>query len=315
MSKTLFFMVFRAFAILTPFACFAQEDKQIDVEASAEVFLEAYSDEFQDTFFEALKQKGIENYDKAINLLLKCKQMDQTNKVLDHELAKIYLLAKQYVPAKQYAISALNAEPSNKWYLDTLLEAVQNQGGSIDDLAAEIPFGNEVLRQNLALNYFNREQYENAKKIVRDIKKSTFAEILSQKIIDATEIRQLQTVDASPIETPNISVTMGNNPAESIKVQLNALIEAGDWASLESIGEEAVESFPTQPYFYYAYGLALNKNGKFKSAITILGAAFDFLTGDTDLENKVYKEMAAAYQGINDPVKANMYLRKVKPGF
>ena len=31
------------------------------------------SDGFQTAFFEAIKQKGIENYDKAINLLVKCK--------------------------------------------------------------------------------------------------------------------------------------------------------------------------------------------------------------------------------------------------
>jgi hypothetical protein len=46
-----------------------------DEEESAAVSLEAYTDEFQEHFFEALKQKGIENYDKAINELLVCRQL------------------------------------------------------------------------------------------------------------------------------------------------------------------------------------------------------------------------------------------------
>lgn len=46
----------------TPYQACAQEEE------SAEISLELYSDEFQEYFFEALKQKGIENYDKAINL-------------------------------------------------------------------------------------------------------------------------------------------------------------------------------------------------------------------------------------------------------
>ena len=45
-------------------------------EPSADLFTEAYTDSFQETFFEALKQKGIENYDRARALLLKCKEWE-----------------------------------------------------------------------------------------------------------------------------------------------------------------------------------------------------------------------------------------------
>ena len=37
-------------------------------EESAELFLEEYTDEFQNLFFEALKQKGIQNYQLLVKI-------------------------------------------------------------------------------------------------------------------------------------------------------------------------------------------------------------------------------------------------------
>ena len=117
---------------------YAQEEpsKIIQEEESAEVFLEEYTDEFQDKFFEALKQKGIQNYDRAINLFLDCKRLDATNIVVDHELAKAYLLDKKYISAQQYAIETLVAEPKNYWYLDTLISILEKQSNSIETVKA-----------------------------------------------------------------------------------------------------------------------------------------------------------------------------------
>ena len=48
-------------------------------------------DEFQDSFYESLKQKGIENYDKAIEALEKCQQSQPENPIVFFELGKNYL--------------------------------------------------------------------------------------------------------------------------------------------------------------------------------------------------------------------------------
>ena len=54
------------------------------------------SDEFQEYFFEALKQKAITNYDKAIEALEKCIEIDSDSDFLYLELGKNYLELKQY---------------------------------------------------------------------------------------------------------------------------------------------------------------------------------------------------------------------------
>ena len=84
---------------------------------------------------------------------------------------------------------------------------------------------------------------------------------------------------------------------------------------LEKISSEALESFPSQPLLYYAQGRALNKKGKHREAIELLETGLDYLIGDISLGNKFYQELSDAYNSINNSVRANMYLRKIKPGF
>jgi len=90
MKSINFYLTFVLMLLLTLQISYAQEqeDDKLDVEESAEVFLEEYTDEFQEKFFEALKQKGIHNYDRAIDLLLECKELKPDNSAINHELAK-----------------------------------------------------------------------------------------------------------------------------------------------------------------------------------------------------------------------------------
>ena len=55
----------------------------------------AIDDDFQNNYYEALKQKGIENYDRAIESLQKCLKIQPENPVLFFEIGKNYLF-QQY---------------------------------------------------------------------------------------------------------------------------------------------------------------------------------------------------------------------------
>jgi len=303
---------FGLFIIPTPF--YAQEDPNpdLDVENSAEVFLEAYSDDFQENFFEALKQKGIENYDKAINSLLKCKQLDATNSVVDHELAKVYYETKQYPLAEEYALTAVTSEPDNLWYADTLISILQKQGKSIETMTAELPFDQPEFSENVASLYFKKGNYETALAVLKEVEQSSFSTALSAKINDSIEKREAHTTTTSlAFEKPHGA----SNPFEDYKVRMEGLIQADSLPLLQQLSEEALESYPAQPYFYFAQGYALNKMGKHQEAVEILETALDYLIDDTSLENKIFQELADAYTSLNNAVKANTYLRKIKPGF
>src|SRR5690606_42122787 len=84
-------------------------------------------DAFQEHFFEALKQKSIENYDRAIITLLECKKLQENNEVVDYELGLNYMQQTNYIQAQQHFEVATAADPSNIWYKDALLNCLIKQ--------------------------------------------------------------------------------------------------------------------------------------------------------------------------------------------
>ena len=74
------------------------------------------TDEYQDAFYESLKQKGIENYDKAITSLEKCVKLKPNDAVAYFELGKNYLSLKDYRNAQDSFKKATQLDPKNKWY-------------------------------------------------------------------------------------------------------------------------------------------------------------------------------------------------------
>lgn len=74
------------------------------------------SDQFQDSFYESLLQKGIENYDKAIVALEKCLVSQPNNAAVHFELGKNYLALKQYENAYQSFQKATQIDPKNRWF-------------------------------------------------------------------------------------------------------------------------------------------------------------------------------------------------------
>ncbi len=285
-----------------PVLLFTQE-----IPESAEVMLEAYTDEFQECFFEALKQKGIENYDKAINQLLKCREFASSQNVVDHELAKAYLASKQYLNAQDYAVKALNSEPENPWFLSTLLDVLEGQGRPLEMLGNTIPMENIGMRRNLAQLYFERKDYSSAQKILDELRPDIFTEQLARKISDSLYKQQAALSSSQIKPSPE-------NPLDILRGELETLLREEQFGSMESKAAEALERYPTQPVLYYLYGVALNKNGKPAEASGILETALEFLLEDTALQEKIYRELVVVYTALGNTSKANMYLSKIKSG-
>jgi tetratricopeptide (TPR) repeat protein len=306
--------LFIVLGFLLPYGfIFAQE---IETEDSAEVFLEEYSDTFQETFFEALKQKGIENYDKAINLFLECKKIDPSKKVVDFELAKVYSEGKMYDAALEYSVNAVNSEPENYWYVHTLVNILQLKRSDLSEIQNQIPADNVAFKQNLAQAYFQSENYNAATAVLNTLKTSTFTENLNAKLKESLKKQEeiAETIKYSNTITANNSNTDSNTINGFIN-NIVGLISANNYLILDSVSKDALENFPAQPYFYYARGLALNKKSMFREAVKVLEESLDYMLDDIALANKIYKELSDAYTGLNNPVKASIYLRKIKPGF
>ena len=112
-------------------------------------------DEYQDSFYESLKQKGIENHDKAIALLEKCIKLKPNDAVAYFELGKNYLALKEYRSAQDSFEKATQLNPKNKWYwlgIYNVSFETKNYPLAIETIQKIIPFDEEYkeLMKNLS---------------------------------------------------------------------------------------------------------------------------------------------------------------------
>lgn len=294
-----------------------------EIENSADVFLEEYSDEFQEAFFEGLKQKGIENYDRAVTSFLTCQKLEPKNAAVANELAKAYIQDKQYSLAQEQAELALKVNPDNMWYLQSLYVSLKKQYKNVSHLKEIVPYKNEKIKENLAHILYLERNYNEAKNVLTEVKDSPFKTNLSTKVQAAIDQRGASsssftftstTVTNSPTKKNTARQTTSNssNSAFNYKSRLKFTLKQKNYVFLETTAKEALEAYPSQPYFYYALGTAYNGRKKHRAAIETLKNGLDYVLDDIRLADDFYREIAAAYTAMGNPAKANMYLIKVK---
>lgn len=132
------------------------------------------TDAFQEAFYESMKEKGIENYDKAIIQLEKCVQLQPQNPVVNHELGKNYFFKKDYVRAEEWFIKATQIDPKNKWYWIDLYEVyyeTKNHNQGILTLQKIIPLDKKY-KEDLLAQYMDTRQYDKALLLINELDES-----------------------------------------------------------------------------------------------------------------------------------------------
>lgn len=115
---------------------------------------------FEEWFYDSLKDKALENYDKAIINLDKCLDQQPENAIINHELGRNYFLWKQYTTAEKYFIKATEIDPKNKWYWIDLYEVyyeTKNFPKGIDILFKIIPLDSNYKNDLLSLYMYTRQ--------------------------------------------------------------------------------------------------------------------------------------------------------------
>ncbi|MBF0694080.1 MAG: tetratricopeptide repeat protein [Flavobacterium sp.] len=135
----------------------------------------AVTDAFQDHYYESLTQKGIENYDRAVNALLKCVALQPSNPAVYNELGRNYLSQKDYKKAYESFEKAASLDPKNMWYYvgmyDVCYESMDfNQ--AIVIVNKLIPF-NRDYKEDLASLYMTTKQFDKALELINELNEST----------------------------------------------------------------------------------------------------------------------------------------------
>lgn len=133
------------------------------------------SDEFQEAFFEALKEKANGNYEKAIDFLKKCQEINETQSVVYFELGKNFKALKAYELAEEYLKVAVKIDKSNEWYLDELYDVylkMKSTEQAIKVLKELLPFHNDY-KEDLVDLYIDVKKYSSALNLLDELDESS----------------------------------------------------------------------------------------------------------------------------------------------
>ncbi|WP_109301967.1 lipopolysaccharide assembly protein LapB [Aquimarina sp. AU474] len=145
-----------------------------DIEPKQEVNIDDLgnvSDEFQENFFEALKQKAITNYDKAITALQKCVEIDPKPTYLYLELGKNYLELKVYDRAEINLKKVLKEKPNDRHVLELLYEVYfkDNKFKESVEVVEKLVTFNSMFKEQLANLYFLEKRYDDALRVIDEL--------------------------------------------------------------------------------------------------------------------------------------------------
>ena len=408
------------------------------------------TDKFQDYFYESLKQKGIENYDKAITALEYCLKLKPNDATVYSEMGKNYFGLKNYEQSYSSYEKAAQIDPKNKWFWAGMYDVsykTKNYNQAILTVNKLIEF-DQVYKEDLVELYMNTQQFDKALVLINELndkvgksnrRDAYKTQILAQGKFQNAEINNLMVqIKLNPKEESNYvaliklySENNENEKAAEITKKLEVEIPSSDWAQVglfkyyldkneapeainamnlvlastkidskikyrvlneflnfvnknpqyspdlekaiayfdqepdvnvskaigkyfhnkkqwdkaiqyyelslknnlapdietnmlllqsyvetkqfEIVAKKAaslVETYPTQPQFYYFSGLANNQMKEFKKAVTMLEMGLDYVVDDVQLETNFNLQLGEAFNGLGDFKKKEQYFVK-----
>ncbi len=252
------------------------------------------SDAFQDSFFEALKQKGIENYELAIAALRKAEKAAKND---PHQEAVVYFeMGKNLTQLKQYEEAEENFNKVLKTQGDRLdvLEALYDLYYLEKDYDAAIPLVQKLIRfdddykEDLANLYSRTKQYDKALNILDELDEiwgeSDYRDALRSQIYR-------QTGNTSG-QIENLEHKIDTNPKNE-KDYLNLIFlysEQGDTQKAFDTAKELLEKNPKSQLAHLALYKFYLENGEFNKAINSMKIVFRSSEVDSDGKYRVLSD-------------------------
>ena len=277
---------------------------------------------FQTHFFEALKQKAINNYSKAIESLEKCYEIDSASLAVQFEISKNKLLIKNYFEAQLFIDKAIEKNPSN---VDLLLHKIaifkaQRNYKEAIEIQKRVNEIQPVQSDKLVLLYIQNRDFKKAQKLISEIEnkalstqrikvyKKYFENRRKLSTVVKKENDVVKNMDIESLKKSYLQKKGYKTLKEILKIELKKEL----FKMLFVDSKNGLELFPAQPYLYKMNGLALNKLGKYNEAINVLTVGIDFVIDDIVLEADFYNQLSKSYEGLNKKNEALKYKQKAE---
>ena len=274
-------------------------------------FTEEKELKFKEFFFNALSQKSIGNYQKAIENLESCNQLLPENSAVFYEFSKNHLFLDNILLAKEYIYRAIEKDANNIWmqkHLVTLLVKGQNLTEAIR-IQQRMVVLHPKEKEYLVRLYFQKRDYKKALSLLQAIEKDyTLSSNLRQ--IKERVMRRTH-AEIKPIKvSKNIYKKFKTDKTYAVLEQI--LKDAKDKPKLLlQYSAAGIALFPAQPFVYLINGRALNANKEYEKALKALKNGIDFVFEDS-MEANFYKEIAISYQGLGNKSEEEKYKKKYK---
>lgn len=209
------------------------------------------SDDFQNSFYESLAQKGIENYDKAITALEKCQKLQPNNSVVYFEMGKNYLKLKNFDKAYSSYEKATQLDPKNMWYFEGMYDVCYQSKDYVKaiEIVNKLVTFKDQYKDDLVSLYMTTQQFDKALELINelndkvgksDIRESYKAQILRDPRFQGSERSNLvDQIKKNPKEESNYLALIRlyndggqEDKAMEIASQLEREIPSSDWAQV-----------------------------------------------------------------------------------
>ncbi|WP_029036334.1 tetratricopeptide repeat protein [Salinimicrobium xinjiangense] len=248
------------------------------------------TDAFQEKFFEALKQKAIENYDRAIDALVQALAFNSEEPVVYLELGKNYNALQKYAEAAAYLERGRKAAPGNAAMLEELYTTYY-QNKEFDralPVVKELAKINTAFSEDLVNLYIQNEQFEAALSLLDSLDKtkgsSTYRESLRRQVYARTNNVEAQISD--------LKENIGENPQDE-KDYLNLIFVYSESGQVDKAFETAQQLLEINPDSELVH-LALYKFYMTKDDSAEAVNSMDVLLGSDQIDE------VTKYQALND---------------
>ncbi|HIP47661.1 MAG TPA: hypothetical protein EYG92_01660 [Lutibacter sp.] len=315
------------FILLFSLGSIAQDDTEEDTNSvaffeEAELRKEKKYLTFKTSFIEALRQKGIENYNKALESLAICEEIYPDNTAMLFEQAKNTFKLKQYNEAHHYCDKALHLEPTNFWVLALSRDIYEKEQNYIEALKIQKELYQQKqseARRLLKLYYLTKNKVE-GKKLITEIDKNAIPissiDFFKRYFFASTKPQKVTTIKKTVSKEKELSSLQKdftkNKDFKILQKILTKELQSKQYKKLLEDSNLGLDLFPAQTQVYLYNGYALNGLAKYKEAVVVLETGLDYIFDDSELSKQFYTALINGYQGLNNSKKVAYYKQLVQ---
>jgi tetratricopeptide (TPR) repeat protein len=282
--KILFYGLMLSGSVSGPIAMHAQQQQEPDSIALANT-------EFENNFYESLKQKGIENYDKAIQSLQKCLVKEPNNAVIYNELGRNYLFLKNFPEAEKAFLKAKDLEPKNRWYWQGLYDVyyeTKDFNKSIPVVIKLMEWRKDYYQEDLVSLYMYTQQFDKALALINEMDQNI-------GVSEKREMYKLQIMSDNKFKKPQ-KETLEEAIKKNPKIEANYLdliylySDSNEEAKAEEVAKKLEKEIPESDWAQVSlFKFHINNNDGDKASIAMF-RVLDSKKIDSKIKHRVLNE-------------------------